>query len=59
MSYQGPIRAGGLSVGTPILGLLQRLVISWSYLAGALSTGGSFAEFESPENLANVKKDCP
>ena len=26
---------------------------------GKLFTGGSFAEFKSSENLADVQKDCP
>ena len=59
VSYHGPSRAKGLSMGTLNFGPFQALVTRWSYLGG-LSTGGSFAEFKSPsENLANVQIDCP
>ena len=58
MSYHGPIRAEGLSVGTLIFGPLQALLTRWSYL-GSLTTMGSFGELKSPsENLVNVQKDC-
>ena len=58
MSYHGPIRAEGLSVGTLIFGPLQALLTRWSYL-GSLTTMGSFGELKSPsENSVNVQKDC-
>ena len=50
MSYNGPIRAEDLSVGTLSFGLLQTLVIRWSYLGdGAYLQGAP---------LENVQKDC-
>ena len=50
-----------------IFGLLQALVVMWSYQGGrgvcvcvCVEGGGLFAEFKNhSENLANIKKDCP
>ena len=48
-----------------IFGLLQALVVMWSYQGGrgvcvCVWREGLFAEFKNhSENLANIKKDCP
>ena len=60
MSYDRPIRASGLTVGTLTVGQLQALVTRWGLLWESLTTRGCFAQFKSPpENLANVQKAWP